>query len=73
LNLLAEKCGIDPWEFRYKNVVRPGDTLPNGQIVDESCGIAECLDAVKEAYPNNKKKRKETPFRSLSGDQPLLC
>lgn len=53
LNLLAEKCGIDPWEFRYKNVVRPGDTLPNGQIVDESCGIAECLEAVKEAYDSS--------------------
>jgi len=50
LNLLAEKCGMDPWEFRYLNVVRPGDVLPNGQIVDPSCGLAECLEAVKEAY-----------------------
>ena len=50
LNLLAEKCGMDPWEFRYLNVVRPGDVLPNGQIVDPSCGIAECLEAVREVY-----------------------
>jgi len=67
LNLLAEKCGIDPWEFRYKNVVRPGDTLPNGQIVDESCGIAECLEAVKEAYDSSPRAaspaRSKTAFR----------
>lgn len=50
LNLLAEKCGMDPWDFRYLNVVRPGDVLPNGQIVDQSCGLAQCLEAVKEAY-----------------------
>lgn len=53
LNLLAEKCGLDPWEFRYLNVVRPGDVLPNGQIVDESCGLAECLEAVKAAYESS--------------------
>ena len=29
---LAALVGMDPWEFRYKNVVRPGDSLPNGQI-----------------------------------------
>ncbi len=38
---LAERCGLDPWEFRYLNVVRPGDELPNGQIVDDSVGIAQ--------------------------------
>lgn len=53
LNLLAAKCGMDPWDFRYLNVVRPGDVLPNGQIVDESCGLAECLEAVKEAYDSS--------------------
>ena len=63
LNLLAEKCGIDPWEFRYKNVVRPGDTLPNGQIVDESCGIAECLEAVKESY-TTRVREPASPARS---------
>lgn len=53
LNLLAQKCGMDPWEFRYLNVVRPGDVLPNGQVVDPSCGLAECLEAVKEAYQSS--------------------
>jgi len=47
VNELAEKCGLDPWEFRYLNVVRPGDELPNGQIVDDAVGIAECLESLK--------------------------
>ena len=47
VNLLAEKAGIDAWEFRYRNVVRPGAELPNGQIADESVGLAECLEALK--------------------------
>ena len=41
---------MDPWEFRYKNVVRPGDSLPNGQICSEETALAECLEAVKDAY-----------------------
>ena len=36
LNLLAEKVGITPWEIRYRNAIRPGQVLPNGQIADPS-------------------------------------
>jgi len=54
INLLAEKAGISPWEIRYRNAVRPGQTLPNGQIADETTGAAECLLAVKGAYENAK-------------------
>ena len=52
LNLLAEKAGISPWEIRYKNAVRQGDVLPNGQIADKTTGIAECLLAVRDAFNN---------------------
>ena len=50
VNELAEMCGLDSWEFRYLNVVRPGDELPNGQIVDDAVGIAECLDSLKSDF-----------------------
>ena len=50
LNLLAEMVGISPWEIRYKNAIRPGQILPNGQIADESVGMAECLEAVKDIF-----------------------
>ena len=47
LNEMAEKIGISPWEIRYRNAIRPGQELPNGQIVDESTGLVETLEAVK--------------------------
>ncbi|MBQ9460012.1 MAG: selenium-dependent xanthine dehydrogenase, partial [Oscillospiraceae bacterium] len=34
INLLAEMVGIDPWEFRRRNAIKPGDVLPNGQTAD---------------------------------------
>lgn len=50
LNMMADKIGITPWEIRYRNAIRPGGVLPNGQIVDESTGLVETLEAVKEDY-----------------------
>ncbi|WP_291633376.1 selenium-dependent xanthine dehydrogenase [Clostridium sp.] len=48
LNQLAEMASLTPWEIRYKNAIRPGQILPNGQIADESTSIVETLEAVKE-------------------------
>ena len=56
LNMAADKVGITPWEIRYRNAIRPGGTLPNGQIVDESTGLVETLLAVKEDYDKSKVK-----------------
>lgn len=47
LNLMAEKVGITPWEIRYRNAIRPGEVLPNGQIADAATGLVETLEAVK--------------------------
>ncbi|SHK71779.1 selenium-dependent xanthine dehydrogenase [Hespellia stercorisuis] len=54
LDLLAEMVGITPWEIRYRNAVRPGEVLPNGQIADPSTGIVETLEAVKDICENEK-------------------
>ena len=54
LNQMAVKIGISPWEIRWRNAIRPGQALPNGQIVDNSAGLAETLLAVKEQYENAK-------------------
>lgn len=54
LNQMADLVGISPWEIRYRNAIRPGQELPNGQIVDESTGLVETLEAVKpyvDAHP----------------------
>lgn len=53
IDLLAEKVGMDPWEFRYKNAIRPGESLPNGQIAGPETGLVECLEAVKDNFYNN--------------------
>jgi len=53
INLLAEKVGLSPWEFRFKNAIRPGDELPNGQIADETTALEETLLAVKYEYDKN--------------------
>ena len=50
LNMMADEVGITPWEIRYRNAIRPGGVLPNGQIVDESTGLVETLEAVKPYY-----------------------
>ena len=50
LNMMAEKIGISPWEIRMRNAIRPGGTLPNGQIVDASTGLVETLEAIKPYY-----------------------
>ncbi len=54
LNLLAEMVGISPWEIRYRNAIRPGQVLPNGQIADSSTGVAETLEAVKAICENER-------------------
>jgi len=53
INLLAEKAGLSPWEFRFKNAIRPGDELPNGQIADDTTALEETLLAVKDEYDQN--------------------
>ncbi|WP_434688615.1 selenium-dependent xanthine dehydrogenase [Hungatella sp. SB206] len=53
LNLLAEMVGITPWEIRYRNAIRPGQELPNGQIASQGTALAETLEAVKEIYDSH--------------------
>lgn len=50
LTKMAEVVGISPWEIRYRNAIRPGEVLPNGQIVDNATALVETLEAVKDVY-----------------------
>ena len=50
LNEMADIVGITPWEIRYRNAIRPGEILPNGQIVGPETGLVETLMAVKPQY-----------------------
>jgi len=50
---LAEKAGIDPWEFRYRNVYREGDTTPNGCAPDV-IAFPGLLEKIKPYYDKAK-------------------
>jgi len=55
INLLAEMAGISPWEIRYRNAIRPGQVLPNGQFADSSTALAQTLEAIKPYYDAHPK------------------
>ena len=50
LDLLASRAGLSPWEIRFRNAVRPGDRLPNGQTAGPDTALEECLLAVKDSF-----------------------
>ncbi len=51
---MADLVGISPWEIRYRNAIRPGQALPNGQIVGPETGLVETLEAVKPYFDKAK-------------------
>ena len=53
----ARKIGMDPVEFRIKNVVRQGDADPLTGDRFESCGLIECLQRGKELIRWDEKRR----------------
>ncbi|AQR93437.1 molybdopterin-dependent aldehyde oxidoreductase [Clostridium saccharoperbutylacetonicum] len=55
---LAEKVGMDPLEFRYKNVYRQGDTTPNGCEPDVIV-LPQLLDMIRPYYKEAKEAAKE--------------
>jgi aldehyde oxidoreductase len=46
---LAEKCGLDTWEFMNRNVLRPGDTVATGEVPDVF-PLPKLLEMMKPEY-----------------------
>jgi aldehyde oxidoreductase len=59
---LAEKIGMDPLEFRYVNVLKPGDTTPTGNPPDVYA-LPGLLDMMRPLY-------KEAVGRARKGSTP---
>jgi len=55
---LAEKMGIDPFELRYRNLYREGDTTPNGCKPDVYC-LVPMFDKLRPKYEEAKKRCKQ--------------
>ena len=53
-DLLAEKLGLDPLEFRLKNALADGVPTVCGQVFDQGVGIAPCLEALRPAWEEAK-------------------
>lgn len=58
-DLLAEAVGLDPYEFRRLNVLRPGELSPSG-LKWQGINALETLDLAVERAEWGKRKSKET-------------
>lgn len=48
VDMLADKLGMDPLEFRLKNAVNRGDELGSGVMMSRSTGIIACLKTMQK-------------------------
>jgi CO/xanthine dehydrogenase Mo-binding subunit len=66
MDIVAEKLGMDPIEFRLKNHIRLGDTFygqgPDVLCVVESCGTEYLLEECKKRIGYEKGYKNLTPF-----------
>src|SRR3972149_5692699 len=46
MDVRAEALGLSPLEIRRKNVLAYGKKTLAGQVMTESCGLPQCLEAV---------------------------
>ena len=54
----AEKIGMDPAEFRIRNILRVGAVTATGQVLPEGAGLEECLVKARAASSWDAKRRK---------------
>ncbi|WFA10100.1 xanthine dehydrogenase family protein molybdopterin-binding subunit [Tissierella sp. Yu-01] len=49
MDIVAQKLGMDPYEFRMINILKPGKTTISGEVITESTGSpSDCLKAVAD-------------------------
>ncbi len=53
MDILAEKLGMDPIDFRLRNVLKKGSSTGTGQILHNSVGIGKTLERLKEWREKN--------------------
>lgn len=61
---IAKKLGVDPVELRLLNILRPGELMATSQVVDEACGLEEC---VKKARDESGWHKKREQFSKMHG------
>ncbi len=50
MDALADQLGMDRLEFRHRNAIRVGDATATGQVLRDSAGLDQCLDALRTRW-----------------------
>ncbi|MCL2493027.1 MAG: molybdopterin-dependent oxidoreductase [Clostridiales bacterium] len=61
VDMLAEKAGADPFEFRYQNLAKPGDLTINGYPHHEDLSMVELYDKMRPIYEEAKARVAQKP------------
>ena len=61
---LARKLGIDPLEFRLRNMLVPGKKNATSALMDESCGLSQCVERV---VASSGYREKAARYRNQTG------
>ena len=64
VDMLAEKVGMDPLEFRYLNAIRPGGTFPHGHAPDVY-PLPKMVEILLPRYQEALKRAKEESTETL--------
>jgi CO/xanthine dehydrogenase Mo-binding subunit len=68
MDLISQKIGVDPVEFRLRNVLRAGSITATGERLREDAGrVDQCIKAVAESIGWGQKDRSTEPgkFRGI--------
>lgn len=68
MDRVARRLGLDPLEIRRRNVLEAGDTLPTGQVLDDSTAARECLEVAAAATDFRRRWRQQERRRREAGD-----
>ncbi|MFQ5525817.1 MAG: xanthine dehydrogenase family protein molybdopterin-binding subunit [Thermoanaerobaculia bacterium] len=63
MDRIARAVGVDPLTVRERNALRAGDTLPTGQVLDNTTSAHQCLERVAEmtSFRERWQKNEDAP------------
>lgn len=72
MDRIGRELGLDPVTIRRRNLLRPGDRLPTGQVLDDSTAAEICLERAVERTDFESRWRELEAARSTRADgEPL--
>jgi len=72
MDILAERLGMDPLDFRLRNANQSGDTTPCGWKIT-TCGFTDCLERVAKAIGWREKRRNPRPDHGVGLASYIHC